>query len=390
MEPERRPVFPVVLAGIAAFLSLYATQPLLPMLAQAFHASNFAVSLTITAPTIAVALASPFAGSVADAMGRKRVIVWAAVALAVTTALAATADSLKALIVWRFVQGLFTPGIVAVTIAYIHEEYPKASAGSATAAYISGTVIGGFSGRALTGVVAGFAGWHAAFLAVALLNAAFAAGLWTWLPREQLRARAAAQVSRAASMLGHLRNRQLLASYAIGYCVLFVQVALFTYVTFVLAAPPYHLSSAALGWLFVTYLVGAAVTPIAGRSIDRRGHRFALAVAIAIGVTGSLLTLLKPLALIVTGLSLAATGVFIAQATTSSHVASTAARDRGLAVGLYGTFYYGGGASGGALPAAFWNLGGWTACVSFVIAVQVSTAVLAFAFWNEPRAMQPR
>ena len=77
-----------------------------------------------------------------------------------------------------------------------------------------------------------------------------------------------------------------------------------------------------------------------------------------------------------TGLTLAATGVFMAQATASSRVASAADRDRGLAVGLYGTFYYGGGAAGGALPAAFWDIGGWAACVSLVIGIQLTTLLL--------------
>ncbi len=74
--------------------------------------------------------------------------------------------------------------------------------------------------------------------------------------------------------------------------------------------------------------------------------------------------------------------MFIAQATASSHVASAAERDRGLAVGLYGTFYYGGGAAGGALPAAFWSIGGWVACVLLVIAVQATTFVFAMLFWS--------
>ena len=38
-----------MLAGFAAFLDLYSTQPLLPMLARTFRASHFAVSLTVTA-----------------------------------------------------------------------------------------------------------------------------------------------------------------------------------------------------------------------------------------------------------------------------------------------------------------------------------------------------
>ena len=37
------------------------------------------------------------------------------------------------------------------------------------------------------------------------------------------------------------------ATNVVGFCVLFTQVAMFTYVTFLLADSPYHLSTAALG-----------------------------------------------------------------------------------------------------------------------------------------------
>ena len=121
---RRPPTFPVVLAGSAAFLDLYATQPLLPLLARTFRASTFDVGLTVTAPTIAVALWAPLIGRLADRAGLRRVIVGSAFLLAVATALAATAVSLRQLIMWRFVQGLATPGIFAGTVAYIHEEWP--------------------------------------------------------------------------------------------------------------------------------------------------------------------------------------------------------------------------------------------------------------------------
>jgi hypothetical protein len=37
--------------------------------------------------------------------------------------LAATSQSLHALIFWRFAQGLFVPGVIAVMMAYINEEF---------------------------------------------------------------------------------------------------------------------------------------------------------------------------------------------------------------------------------------------------------------------------
>jgi MFS transporter, YNFM family, putative membrane transport protein len=123
-QGSRLPTVSVTLAGFAAFVDLYSTQPLLPLLARTFHASSFDVSLTITAPTVAVALAAPGIGRLADVLGLRRVIVGSAVAIAVATALAATSTSLQQLIFWRFVQGLVTPGVFAGTVAYIHEMWP--------------------------------------------------------------------------------------------------------------------------------------------------------------------------------------------------------------------------------------------------------------------------
>ena len=157
---------PVVLAGFTAFLGLYTTQPLLPLLAQVFHASRLAVTFTITAPTAGVAIAAPFAGRLGDVFGRRRVIVSAAFAMAVLTGLASTAHTLNQLIAWRFLQGLVTPGVFAVTIAYIHEQWPVSRVGAATSAYISGTILGGFSGRVLTGSVASLAGWPSNLLLI--------------------------------------------------------------------------------------------------------------------------------------------------------------------------------------------------------------------------------
>ncbi len=373
--------FPVVLAGFAAFLGLYATQPLLPLLMRVFQATHFAVSLTITAPTLAVAIAAPVVGRLADLVGRKRVIVGSAFALAIATLLATTAGSLRQFIFWRFIQGLATPGIFGITIAYIHEEWPAANVGRAMGAYISGTVTGGFSGRLLVGLLASRFDWRLSFVVLAVANLAVAAALAAWLPRER-RTESHEPSGHGHSTFRLLSHPQLLATDAVGFCVLFVQVAMFSYVTFHLSEPPYSLTTAALGWLFVVYLVGAGITPLAGRWVDRRGHRSGLGLGIACGLTGALLTLAPWLPAIVAGLALVGTGVFVSQATASSYIGTVTQRDRGLAVGLYSTFYYLGGTMGGALPALAWNAGGWMACVLLVMSVQAATGGIAMTFWR--------
>jgi MFS family permease len=384
------PVWPVVLAGATAFLGLYATQPLLPLFTRVFGASPLAVSLTVTVPGLAVAFAAPLAGRLGDSIGRRRVIVGSATILAVATALAATARTLPELVGWRLVQGLLTPGIFAITIAYIHDRWPAARTGRATGAYVSGTVTGGFVGRATAGIVAAEYSWPSAFLALAVLNAAAAAALWVWLPPEPVTARRDAVTTPVRPLLRLLANRRLVATNAIGFCVLFVQVAMFTYVTFHLAEPPFSLTTAALGWLFVVYLFGAAVTPFAGRWSDIHGHRRALGGGLTIGVCGAVMTLAPWLPAIVLGLTLTATGVFVAQATASSYIGAVTREDRGLAVGLYSSCYYIGGSVGGILPAVLWPAGGWTTTVLLVLTVQVSTYVLAASFWRPAASGHPR
>lgn len=380
------PTQPVVLAGASAFLNLYATQPLLPLLARTFHASAFQVGLTVTAPTVAVAICAPIVGRLADTVGLRRVIVGSAFLLAAATALAATSASLAQLIFWRFIQGTVTPGIFASSVAYIHESWPAERAGRGTAWYMSGTIVGGFVGRATAGVIASYYDWHWSFAVLSVMAFAIAAALAATLPSERHRAgRAAREGWRTASRLFH--NRRLVATWAIGFCVLFTNVAMFTYVTFHLAAPPFGLGAAALGWLFVVYLLGAVVTPLGGTWIDAYGHRAGISAAMAIGGAGALLTLWPSLWSIVAGLALSSTGVFIAQTTTSSYIGAVTPSDRGLAVGLYSTFYYSGGSAGGAVPAIVWNAAGWSGCVALVVAVQLAGAAIALTQWD--RSVRP-
>ncbi len=383
MRCDRR-TLAVALAGFCAFLGTYATQPILPLLTRVFHASKVSVSLTVTATTVAVALIAPFVGALADMAGRKRVIVPAIFCLAIPTALAATSGSLHALIGWRFAQGLFMPAVFAVTIAYVSEEWAGDGVGAATAAYVSGTVLGGFCGRTISGLVTEQWGWRAAFLVLGAITALCGAATWAWLPRAQRFKRSPDATASARAIGGHLRNPRLLATYAIGFNVLFSLVATFTYVTFHLAAPPFHLGTAALGSVFVVYLLGVVITPIAGRWIDRLGFRTMLVCAMTASCGGVLLTLVPALWAVVLGLAICSSGVFVTQVAANSYIGVAARGARAAAVGLYVTCYYIGGAVGAALPGTLWSIGGWPACVALVAGVQLLTVCFALAFWGRP------
>lgn len=369
--------------GFATFLNLYATQPMLPQFRQIFHASELLVSLTVSAPALAVALAAPVLGLMADALGRKRVIVTAMLGLAIPTVLSATSNGLGQFIAWRFLQGLFIPGVIAVAMAYISEETRRQSVGSTMATYVSGTVVGGFVGRFAGGLIAAHWGWRMAMLVLGLATLAGAFATWWLLPRSTKFVRHNNAAASLASLKGHLRNKQLLATYWVGFNVLFCLVGTFTYVNFYLADAPFHLEPAALASIFFVYLIGAVVTPFSGRMIDRIGYRRALIGAVGISAAGILITLVHYLPVVVLGLAMAASGAFACQSAASSNVGRVAGKARSSAAGLYVGMYYFGGCVGSIIPGYLWNSRGWTGCVGVIVIMQVLTASIAGKLWKE-------
>jgi predicted MFS family arabinose efflux permease len=384
-----RPIGPmaaVYLCGIFAFLNLYNTQPLLPMLAGLFHASMAAVGLTVSASTLGVALAAPIFGALTERLPRKKVILASILILAAPTLLAATSPGLRTLIFWRFLQGLALPGIFATVITYIGEEWRRESIALVMSLYVSATACGGFIGRFLTGLVADTLGWRWSFVLLGALTLVGAVFVARWLPPGTRRPHTQSPEGADAFWLAfrHLRNPRLLATFGVGFGTLFTLVATFTYSTFYLAAPPFNLSTLALSYLFAIYLVGLIVTPFGGYLVTRIGMRAGIAVAIAICVAGEAFTLSHHLWVVIfPGLGLLCTGVFIAQSTATSFLRMAApAGARVSAAGLYLSCYYIGGTIAGVAPSYVWKIGGWPACVALVEAVLIGMLALALIGWR--------
>jgi YNFM family putative membrane transporter len=373
--------FAVFLTGFCCFINLYSPQAILPLLSAEFGAGAAEVAAIVTAGTLAVALIAPFTGTVADVLGRKRVIITAMLVLTIPTVMAATAPTMSALIFWRFVQGLVLPPIFAVTIAYIGEEWPRHEATTAAGVYTSGASLGGFGGRFMTGIFSDMIGWRWAFVLLAATTLTGAIVVSVLLPREKKFVRSEGFVASGRQMLRHFRNPQLVATYAVGFGVLFNFIATFTFISFRLAAPPYNLSATALGVIFVVYLAGSALTPLTGWVVGRFGRRRFMIANIAMWVAGIALTLAGPLWVILIGLTLCAACGLLCQAVSTGYVTITAQAGRSSAVGLYVTSFYLGGSFGGALGGLAWTFGGWPACVALVaVMLAIMASIVTFAW----------
>jgi Arabinose efflux permease len=244
-------------------------------------------------------------------------------------------------------------------------------------------VLGSFVGRYLGGLVTEIRSWEAAFLVLGVLTLTLAVVLWRGLPRSR-RFRPSAGVGAALRGLpAGLRNRRLLATCAVGFGTLFGQVATFTYISFHLAAAPYHLNTRQLGEVVAVFLVGMLINPLLGRLALRHGELRLLQFGLLLGLAGILLTLTSPLPTILLGLGMLAASTFVSQSMSISIVPKLAPELRSAAVGLYVSAYYLGGTAGALLPGLLWSRLGWPGTVALVALAQLVVAIIATQAWRD-------
>ena len=383
VNPATRPL--IWFIGFFAFLNVYSLQSVLPMVMYDFQATPVQAGLAVGATVLAIGLISPFMGMVSDAFGRKNIVCGSLLFLTLPTALIPLVQSLPQLIALRFLQGLAVPGIVVVIIAYIAEEFRLGGVARMTTVYVGGTVMGGFCGRFITGHAGDLLGWRGAFLALALLNFLGALAVILWLPASRHFKPQSNFSAGFRTLASHLKNARLMAACAVGFCVLFSLVGAFTYVNLYLAAPPFLLSSAGLANVFLVYLVGVLVTPLAARWIERQGYKRCLQSAMLVSALGLLCTLRSDLWWVVPGLAVCSTGVFLCQSATISTIAKNVSVGRSLATGIYYFFYYAGGAAGSWLTGLAFERYGWHGTVCVIVGFDLLGVAIVTWVWRGSR-----
>jgi YNFM family putative membrane transporter len=181
-------------------------------------------------------------------------------------------------------------------------------------------------------------------------------------------------------MAGHLRDRRLIGAYVVGATMFFGWMGLFTYLPYLLSAPPFSLSTGLISSVFLVYAVGVVVSPLAGRLSTRVAPTRLVAIGLTVEALGLAATLHASLVTIVAGLVLVVAGTFTAQAVVPAFVNQQARASKGGASALYLTFYYLGGTLGSLLPGLAWEKWGWPGvlltCTSAVAVGLAANALL--------------
>jgi DHA1 family bicyclomycin/chloramphenicol resistance-like MFS transporter len=215
---DRRIVALLLLVIPLSQIGLDVYTPALPNMAIEFAASNEVVQNTVTAYILGMSLAFIPIGLVADAVGRRRVLLAGTAVLCLTSIGCAVADSLTLLLGLRFIQGIGASACLLMAAAIAADRFRGAKLvsvlGVLGAAWGSAPVMA----PAIGGFVVQHGSWRLVFaifaLAVAAVGLLVAKSLPETLPEDQ---RAPVDLRAAIGVLGEaLRHRVFL-----GFVVMF-------------------------------------------------------------------------------------------------------------------------------------------------------------------------
>lgn len=363
----RKTTLALFFGGLCTFAILYSTQPLLPEFSREFNISPSVASLSLSVTTITLAISMLFFGSLSEVKGRKPIMIFSLLSASILAILAAFVPNYHVLLVFRVLQGIILAGLPAVAMAYLSEEIEPSSLGIAMGLYISGNSIGGMSGRILIGMFTDFFNWRVAIASIGILSLLASALFWYLLPASKHFHPRPLEIRKLyKSMANHLQDPGLLCLFGIAFSLMGGFVALFNYIGYQLIAPPYSLSQALVGWIFVIYIVGTFSSTWMGRLADLHGRRKVLWIGLLIMALGAGGTLHSLIFFKILGIAVFTFGFFGSHSIASSWVTLRASHDKAQASSLYLFSYYFGSSIGGTLGGTFWSHLGWAGVISMI------------------------
>ena len=188
--------------------------------------------------------------------------------------------------------GLVLAGFPAVAMAYVAEEFHPSGLGTAMGLYISGTGLGGMTGRLAGGLITGVASWRVAMVCAAVV--CLVGTVWVAL---QLPASRNFEVTpgrlgeRLTAMRAPLRDPVILKLAATGFVLMGSLVSYYNYLQYRLGDTPFSLPDTVIPFVFLIYLSGTLSANWMGRLTDRRSRRGVMMLGLAIMAVGALMSL---------------------------------------------------------------------------------------------------
>jgi len=136
----------------------------LPSVQSSLAASHEQIAWVLTSYLIAIAIATPISGWLADRFGRRRVMAISVIGFTASSIACGAAPNLEMLVVFRFLQGLSGASLLPLSQVLLLDINPPERHGPAMALFGMGTLLGPMIGPTLGGWLTETASWRWIFL----------------------------------------------------------------------------------------------------------------------------------------------------------------------------------------------------------------------------------
>ncbi|KKW78561.1 hypothetical protein AAV97_10365 [Acinetobacter sp. Ag2] len=349
------------LAGFAVFSSLYCVQPMMPFLAKFFHVTPTHSSFPLSFSTITLALGLLFAGLISDRYGRKQIMAISLFSTATLLLISSLLPYWEIFLATRMLIGLAVSGVASVAMTYIGEEIAQKDVGFAMGLYISGTAIGGMSGRLIAGVLLDYISWQTATMIIGILNLLIAITFYVALPVSKHFKSYPIQFSRfIESFKKNLSDAKLRFLFIEGFILMGCFVTVFNYMSYHLLEKPFELSQTWIGLISIAYLSGIYSSPRAAGWSRRFGRAKVLIAMFCSMALGLWVMFIPSLWTVLIGLFIFTFSFFAAHSTSSSWVSIQSLQYRAVGSSLYLFCYYLGSSLLGSGSGLIWEKYGWS------------------------------
>lgn len=371
----------ILFTAVAVFCSLYAPQPIQRVLAAHFGVGLQTASLFITVTLLPLSVAPLFYGLLLERVPARRMLLASVLGLGLCTLGLAACDDLSPFMGLRLLQGLLIPAALTGLMTYVATHSLPETMQRSMAFYVGATIVGGFSGRFISGLLTSALGWRAPFvvIGVALL------GCLALLLSLDSEAKARFERIRLTAVPEVLRRPAFLRVYLIIFCCFFVYASLLNFLPHRLTSLDSAISEARIGATYLGYLMGLVVA-LTARSVCRRlgGERKAMVAGLSVHIAATALFVLPWPSAALAVMFPFCTGMFLVHALAPGLLNSLSGHNRGLVNGLYIAFYYLGGSLGSFLPGLVYARFGWPVFIALLCGLLGLALVLALGLRLAP------
>ncbi|MGC8768004.1 MFS transporter [Calditerrivibrio sp.] len=365
----------VVYTAVLTFSVLYSPQPLLPVLMKEFGVDKSSAALITTVTMLPLSLSPIIYGFVLEKFTAKRVMSFAISILVVLEISIYFINDFYLLIFVRLLQGFSIPGVLTSLMTFVSMASEKSMIQRVMSYYIAATILGGFLGRFISGLISKLFGWRYGFLILGF-SLAISFILLFFISDYKIQVKERITLKNAMNVI---KTHPFLNIYITIFCTFFVFAAMLNFIPFRLKEISDNVSEFIIGLSYSGYVMGIIVSLFSMLLIKFfKTEKKVILYGLVIYIMSIPLFSVKSIFFIFFAMFVFCTGMFTTHSIASGFLNKLAITNKGIVNGLYVSFYYTGGVLGTFLPGYLYKSFGWNAfliLLSALILVGVGSAI---------------